>query len=67
MTEKLENQTPEILEGEHNSPIQKERLFSNLAALADYIKVFNIQAGAFGKANVDGKECYVLQYRTKED
>jgi hypothetical protein len=65
--EKLENENKEPIEGEHNSPIQKEKLFSNLTALADYIKVFSIQAGAFGRANVDGKDCYILQYRSREE
>lgn len=67
MTEELENQTPEILEGEHNSPIQKERYFRSLSALTDFVNSFKIESGAFGRGMLDGQECFVLQYRKREE
>lgn len=63
--EKIENQSS-ILEGEHNSPIQKERYFRSLSALTDFVNSFKIESGAFGRGMLDDKECFVLQYRRKE-
>lgn len=64
--EKIENQSS-ILEGEHNSPIQKERYFRSLSALTDFVNSFKIESGAFGRGMLDGKECFVLQYRKREE
>lgn len=64
-SEKLENQTPEILEGEYNTPIQKERYFRSLSALTDFVKVFEITSGSFQELKTNGSRIYLLRFNNK--
>lgn len=48
MTDIIENNGDGI-EGVVEAPQKRQRLFSNLSALLDYCKVFNIDNAAFGK------------------
>ena len=63
----LENENTEqtVLCGELIIAGQQERIFSNVTALADYIKTFAIDNGRFGISNLDGQRVFVLQYQQK--
>lgn len=63
MTEQIETERKSIIEGEHIPAGSSERVFSTLAGLADYIRIFNIESARFGVGNLEGRKCYVLQYK----
>lgn len=63
MTEQIETERKSILEGEYIQAGSSERVFSTLAGLADYIRTFNIESARFSVGNLEGKKCYVLQYK----
>lgn len=66
MSDVIEN-TVESIEGETETPQKRQRLFSNLSALLDYCKVFNIDNAAFGKTLHSGNHIFILEYYSNED
>jgi len=58
-----------MLELEDNaveSPNKRQRIFTTHQALLDYCCVFNIINAAFGKAKVEGKDVFILEYHSEQ-
>jgi hypothetical protein len=51
-----------VLTGELLTAQQRQRVFGNINALADYVKTFGILGGQFGISTNTGKSIYVLIY-----
>lgn len=64
ITEAPEQEQIEPLEGMHESPQQKTRIFRTLSALTDYIDAFKIDNGSWasGILQSTGEKVYQLTY-----
>ena len=68
MTNQIENESNNILEGELQCPNDRLHLFTNIDALCDFIKVFKIRNAniRYGQ-DANGRMVYQLVYRTEEN
>lgn len=64
VVETLEQDHIEPLEGTHESPQHKTRIFRTLSALANYIDAFKIEGGQWGSGILQstGEKVYQLTY-----
>ena len=51
------------IEGEYIPAGTSERVFGTLAAMTDYIRVFNVESARYGTGYLDGRKIWVLQYQ----
>lgn len=68
MTNQIENENNTVLEGELQCPSERLHLFTNINALCDFIKVFNVkQFNVRYGQGATGRMAYQLVYRTEEN